>query len=149
MDENQKAVIAAAVSFLARREYGEQELRQRLLRKGFPAQDIETAIQSLRQRGAQSDQRYAESYCRSRLEKGFGPLRIAAELKQKGVADALVEQTLEEHRADWEHQMRRVFRKHFGRVAVTDIKERAKQWRYLQYRGFNVDQIRELFDESQ
>lgn len=68
---------------LARREHSQLELTQKLTQKGFQERDIELLLEEFVQLGWQSDQRFAESYSRSRVHKGFGPVRIQYELNNE------------------------------------------------------------------
>ena len=95
----------------------------------------------------QDDARYAEAYARSRVAKGYGPLRITRELSERGLAEELVQQAFSAMDLDWEAGIRAVREKKFGRQAPMDFKEQARQSRFLQYRGFTSEQIRNAFKE--
>ncbi|HUH36463.1 MAG TPA: regulatory protein RecX [Spongiibacteraceae bacterium] len=136
----------AAMDFLARREYGLQELHARLLRR-FPDPSLVTAVlEQLRSEGLQSDQRYAESQLRSQISRGRGPQRIRAELRQKGLDEALVESAIAELDVDWLELLRDVSRRKFGTSPPKDWQERARRARFFQYRGFDFDTIGKLQD---
>ena len=79
---------------------------------------------------------------RSRVAKGQGPQRIRAELAQRGIADAAADEVLRGADVDWLTTIRAVRRKRFGPDLPSDYTERARQARFLQYRGFNSEQIR-------
>ena len=81
----------------------------------------------------------------SRANAGRGPMRIREELTQRGLARADVEQALNAANCDWDENMRDLWQRRFnGRVA--DIKDKAKQSRFLAQRGYAVDAIRRLLD---
>ncbi|HIL93525.1 MAG TPA: regulatory protein RecX, partial [Cycloclasticus sp.] len=92
---------AGCFALLARREHSQRELRQKLKAKGFDEDDIDLLLEELSEKNWQSDERFAESYSRSRLLKGFGPVRIQYELKERGV-NAVVDEVFE-HAPDWQH----------------------------------------------
>ena len=92
--------------------------------------------------GLQKDGRYADAYIRSRAERGYGPRRIAQELKARGVAADLVRAALQATEVDWDALARDVRRKKF-RGLPSDAQARAKQMRFLEYRGFDAAQIRQ------
>jgi regulatory protein len=91
------------------------------------------------------DGRFAEAYIHYRVGRGYGPVRIGAELRQRGVADALTAALLDRLEIDWDEHIAAVWGKKFGRAAA-DFRERAKQARFLQYRGFAPDQIARILD---
>ncbi len=95
----------------------------------------------------QKDDRYAEIYIRSRAARGYGPRRIEQELKSRGVDQALVRSALNGAELDWDELARDTRRKKFrGRPA--DAQERAKQMRFLEYRGFDAAQIRQALIQA-
>ena len=82
-----------------------------------------------------------------RVNRGYGPRRIAQELKQKGIAGELVEEFIDEGDPRWLEQMSRVREGKFGDKAPEDYQEQARQSRFLQYRGFSSEQIHRLFKQ--
>jgi len=131
---------------LARREHARFELRQKLEQRGFSLEDIEPILADLSEQGLLSDDRFAEVYLHHRVEAGFGPVRIRAELCQRGVGKDVIDSVLSTGNDEWLSVLRRVWHKRFGETVPKEFRERMKQMRYLQYRGFTNDQIRILFD---
>ncbi len=131
-----------AMDFLARREYGRTELVSKLARKGFAAETAEAAVERLAAEGLQSDRRFAENFVVSRTNQGKGPVRIRVELAQRGIADTAIAEALEAGEVDWKELARSVRAKKFGRRRPSDFKEKARQMRFLQYRGFEPEQVR-------
>jgi len=129
------------MDFLARREYGQVELTKKLIDKGFDAGVAEQAVRRLSDEGLQNDGRFAESFVQSRINQGKGPVRIRLDLGQRGIDDSAVEQALEEASADWHGMAREIRTRKFGRGRPRDFKEKARQMRFLQYRGFEQDHI--------
>jgi len=129
------------MDFLARREYGQTELVRKLADKGFDRSVAEQAITALRKENLQSDQRFAESFVQSRINQGKGPVRIRLDLGQRGISDAAIEGALEEADADWYALARDIRGKKFGGARPADFKSKARQMRFLQYRGFEPDHI--------
>jgi len=72
-------------------------------------------------------------------------LRIQAELRQRGIDDELIADHVDPHEQQWSDSIRDVWHKRFGDNIPADIKERARQTRFLQYRGFTSEQISRLF----
>ena len=136
-----------ALNLLAQREQSKQELRRKLLSRGCAAAKLEQLIAELQQQNLQSDTRFAENYIRWRQGKGFGPVRIANELRERGVADELIAEFLDEQSSHWHDIAMKVWQKRFGQ-APQDSKERAKQARFLVYRGFSFDVVKRIVNEK-
>ena len=132
----------AAMNLLARREHSVRELRNKLKRRFSDEAVIDEQISRLTLERLQSDARFAESYARQRADKGYGPVRLREELRERGVTEAEVDVALEELKVDWRVLATRVMQKKFGLDAAVDIKEKARRARFMQYRGFAVDHYR-------
>jgi regulatory protein len=133
---------------LARREHSIEELRRKLLGKGYPSETIEPVIQRLSGKRMVSDERFTSSFVHHHAKRGQGPVRIRAELRQQGIADSQVEEALRSADIDWVRLVREVRRRKFGATAPRSLGERAKQARFLQYRGFDAEQLRAAFREE-
>ena len=72
-------------------------------------------------------------------------MRIRQELKDRGVGDDLIEQSLEAAAIDWQELAEQVRVKRFGSGAPEDYRERIRQSRFLFQRGFSSEQISRLF----
>ncbi len=130
---------------MARREHSTVELSRKLQRKEFQQADIDTVLTALRQENLLNDERFVESYLHARRAKGYGPLRIRAELLERGVAQDLIEHQLKITDNAWLEQVRKVWQKRFKNRMPNDLKSRAQQIQFLCYRGFTSEQINELF----
>lgn len=146
VDEGRKAVMKKAIGYLARREHSCHELKRKLVNSGFSADIGELVIDDLKSKGLVSDRRFAEAYVRYRSTKGFGPVRIQMELGGKGVDSSLVEVVLLDQKRNWARQAVAVRAKKYGIERPDDFTERARQARFLQYRGFTGEQIQQAFD---
>lgn len=136
-----KALQQQALQLLSRREYSAREL-QRKLETGQDAELVGDILQQLQVQGLQSDARFAEVWTRHRILQGYGPQRVQVELRQKGIASDLIQQCLASEAHDWFGQAQAVFNRRFGNRPARDAKEKARQMRFMQYRGFNQDHIR-------
>ena len=132
----------AALGFLARREHSRRELTRKLATRGFPDDVVSRALDELERTGALAEARFTESFVRSRISKGQGPQRIRAELAQRGITDDEADDVLRAADVDWLTTIRAVRAKRFGAELPRDYAERARQARFLQYRGFDSAQIR-------
>jgi len=103
-------------------------------------------VQQLRAENLQSDQRYGESFVRSRVNKGQGPQRIRSEMIARGLAESLVAEVLAEAQVDWDQTLAELALRKYGNTAPRDDKERAKRVRFYLYRGFNYEYVKNLED---
>ena len=143
-----KEIRKKAMDFLARREYGQKELTKKLADKGYLRRLVEQEIQTLTDENLQSDDRFAESFVQSRINQGKGPVRIRLDLGQRGISDAVIEMAILESAADWHGLARDVRLRKFGAAEPADFKTKAKQMRFLQYRGFEQDHVQSAFDDE-
>jgi regulatory protein len=138
----EKTVEAAAVALLARREHSVEELRRKLLSKRHPAALVESVVAKLTAKRLVSDARFTGNFVHHHARRGQGPIRIRAELRQQGIGDEAIGQSLAQAEVDWNALAVSVRRRKFGSSPPQSLAERAKQARFLQYRGFTSDQIR-------
>jgi len=140
-----RAARKKAMDFLARREYGHEELVGRLLAAGFERATAADAVEVLAADGLQDDQRFAEHFAAARAGRGSGPLRIRQALLERGLREALVDKVIARLDVDWDERAREVRLKKYGPDRPADFKEKARQMRFLQYRGFDHEQIQAAF----
>lgn len=138
------AVRRAAMDLLARREHGRVELARKLRRRGASAELIEAALDRLAAEGLLSESRYLESFIASRAGAGFGPLRIRAELLERGLARAQIDAALAQAGIDWNAQMRDLWRRRFAGERPRDAREQGRQGRFLACRGYPLEAIGRL-----
>lgn len=136
----------AAIHLLSRRDHGQFELWQKLLAKGYDEEDIQTTLMFCLESNYLDDLRYAKSQIRQHVYKGHGERRIRQELQLKKVAEAVVDQAMEEEPQDWFELARLAAEKKYKGVKANDRNEYAKQVRFLQYRGYTFEQINYALD---
>lgn len=141
-------IRAKAMDLLARREYSRQELQQRLLQRDYAAELVEQVITQLVSEGLLSDERFVESFVSSRTQRGQGPVRIRAELRDRGISEDLIEAWLDMRDPAWRVALRDVHARRFAGEMPTTLGERARQQRFLSYRGFTAEQIKSLFRQD-
>jgi len=135
----ESSLRAQAMKILARREYSRAELRAKLLPCAREGDDIEAVLNELEKRNWLSDERAATQIMHSKRSR-FGAQRIAHELRLKGIADNLIGDVLPQLRETELAAARVVWERKFGKLPQ-DAKERARQVRFLQSRGFAIDVI--------
>lgn len=134
------AARAGALALLTRREYASAELVAALVRKGYAKQVVQEAVTALAAEHLVDDLRYAESLVRTLAGRGQGPVRIRQELRAAGLDDAQVAAAVESG-PDWQALAAQVRRRKFGAQLPRLRTERARQMRFLQYRGFSGDHV--------
>ena len=130
---------SAALKMLMRREHSKLELFNKLKLKGYDDDIIDSAITQLAEQNYQSDERFAEAFILMRFNQGKGPVKIASELKLRGISSFNLSDF------DWFKSAKEIRKKKFGDIVSSDFKEQSKQKRFLQSRGFSLDQINQSF----
>jgi regulatory protein len=137
-----KTTEIAAVRLLSRREHSTKDLKRKLQGKGHTQETVERVVDKLADKKLVSDERFAVNYVAYHGRRGHGPIRIRAELRQQGATDDIINAALANTEFDWGQVAAAVRRRKFGDDAPRVMAERAKQARFLQYRGFSTDHIR-------
>ena len=131
------------MNLLARREHSLRELTRKLVGR-FPDERLVAAeLRRLADENLQSDARFAESFLRQRAGRGYGPLRIRQEMREKGIPDDDIQQAMITEDFDWTACARQALQRKFGSEPSVDIKEKARRSRFMQYRGFSHEHFGE------
>jgi regulatory protein len=136
-----RAVRVAALDSLARRDHASDDLRRKLVAKGYDSAVVGEVIERLRAEKLLDDRRYVENFIGFRATRGQGPVRVRADLRKLGLPDEVVEEGVGAY-GDWVAQLQRAREKKFGSKLPTDYADRQRQARFLGYRGFTGSQIR-------
>ncbi len=136
------AIRRAAMDLLARREHSFLELTNKL-RKRFPESldDLQAVVQRLSDEGLQSDSRMVEAFVRSSINRGQGPLKIRAGLRNRGISEHLIDTGIQTAEVDWYALIEQVSERKFGTADVMDLRDKGRRARFLQQRGFDFEQI--------
>jgi len=137
-----KSLAARAIGYLARREYARAELRDKLLATGATPGEIDPVLDELAAQGYLSDERFAHALVRQK-QGAYSKRSLAQTLKAKGVAGEVAAEALAGADADDGATLVALWRRRFGR-APADDRERARQVRFLQSRGFGLSAILRL-----
>ncbi|MDO4642308.1 MAG: regulatory protein RecX [Cardiobacteriaceae bacterium] len=138
LTDEQRAIEARCLAALARREHSRVELAAKL--HEFSPQAIASVLDTLAERGWQSDLRFAESYVRSHVSRGQGRLKIRHELEMRGIRGELLRDVLDS--TDWYAVAHETYHKKYATPAQTQ-QERAKRQRFMVQRGFTFDEIQQ------
>jgi len=106
-------------------------------------------IERLTEMNYLNDERFAEIFVRSKISRSLGAYRILQEMSQKGITSEIAKQAISNADIDWFELAKQTRVRKFGEGESKDQKEKAKQSRYLQYRGFNFEQIKYAMESSQ
>ncbi len=136
------AARLAALRLLNRRDYCAAELGARLVARGAAPGTAAVVVQALGGERLVDDERYAGHYVDWHAGRGQGPVRIAHDLERLGVPAAIVERAVEARAPAWRERCLRVRQRRFGDAVPKDWKERGRQARFLQQRGFSAEQVR-------
>jgi regulatory protein len=142
-----KSIKNDCLRLLTRREHSRKEIEQKLTAKGYPREQVATVINELTKQSWQDDSRYAESYLNMRSQKGFGPVKIAYELRQQGVDKASIDDLINARKAEWVDLLQQLYIKKFANPIVKDNAERSKRIRFLSQRGFPSDMIINVLEQ--
>ena len=136
------SIYLTALKQLARRELSEAQLRQRLSRRKFSPDDIDTTIARLLQDGSLDDARVAGAIARSQLSlKKRGARRVRREIEAAGIASALAERAVAEvyGEVDGEALLAAAIDRRLSTRRLDDDREMARLYRYLVGQGFESD----------
>ena len=128
-----------AFALLTRKEYAKAELIEKLSLYAQDRDEVLALVEELSERQYQSYQRVAEMVLSSQIRKGKGPNRIKQALKHKQLDSNLILEDIQD--VDWFEQAYQLKVKKFGIQIEKDPKQKAKQIRFLQYRGFDMNVI--------
>ncbi len=150
-----KKLRQRALRLLSRREYSRHELRNRLasgpvMRKRHNADDqpaptnaeLNIVLEELDLYDLQSDKRYAQTVARARGNRE-GAARVARRLKEHKIDPTLTEGLLKDLASTEHDRAQALWERKFGQPPES-LAERARQTRYLAYRGFSSDVISKI-----
>jgi len=164
MKKELASIRFTAMNILAGREHSLSELRTKLKQKarrnlekteqpeGAVAAEqfeelIEVVLEQLLQDKLLDDRRFTESFVRSRISRGNGPVKIRHELLERGITGEIIDDCLDESYEFWQESIAAVRSKRFGAQYPENYKEQTKQSRFLYQRGFGSELIRRLFND--
>ena len=135
-------IEATAIRLLALREHSRYELQRKLTARYTDNPLLEQILDALQARDLLSDKRFTQQYSEQRIRKGYGPLRIRAELEERGIQSELMAPFLDLPAAEWQEQLQITAQRKFGEIQAQDQREQARRARFLQARGFPGAMIR-------
>ncbi len=141
MTEQEQKLKNYVLYLLSRQEYSRKQLERKLEQKGAEPKFSSQLLDWCESHDFISESRFCESLIRQEINKGHGVQRIKAKGYEKGISAQRIDSTLSTMDIDWFELARSVFVKKYGDQSASDYPTKAKQMRYLAYRGFSPDQI--------
>ena len=139
---------ATALAWLGRQEYSIHKFSQKLRQHDADEEQVEAIVAEFCEHNWLSEVRYCEGFVRARLRKGQGKIRIINDANGHQLEKDIILSVLKEADVDWFDLALQTYCRRYGEQAVKDIKEKAKRIRFMQYRGFTMEQINYAFDEA-
>jgi regulatory protein len=144
LTNNLKEAQQVAMKLLAGREHSRYELRSKLAMRKFAEDVVDQVLNYLEDNNLQNDGRFTEAYMVMKMRKGFGPVRVKQEMHDRGISAELIEEYLADDE-QWIKLAIKVRTKKFGADIPKDFVKKTKQMKFLQYRGFTAEQIKQSF----
>ena len=144
---SQEEAFERAVKFLSYRARSEAEVRRKLAQLGFSRDTAEGAVKKLVSLKLLNDGNFTRAWTVSRVEgRGYGPLRVERELRQKGIAKSLIAQILDETfgKKQGKERAKQLLEKRFRGQDLTDAKVFRRAVAFLQRRGYRDSVIAEI-----
>ncbi|SFV86326.1 Regulatory protein RecX [hydrothermal vent metagenome] len=124
---------------LAKREHSCLELHKKLA-QWYKEDEVTEAIAKLTKENYQSDERFTSEFIQMRFNQGKGPIKISIDLKQRGI------EYFDLSEYDFFALAKEIRIRKYGEQAPKNYKEKVKQQRFLQSRGFGFDEINTSFE---
>jgi len=138
-----KIIRKKAMDYLSRREHSRYELYKKISTHNFNKDLINQELDLLIRDGLLSDERFVEAFIHSRKKNGKGPLKISAELQQRGADQSLINKYIEEiENSEWLDSAKQVVEKKLGNNQQLDYDNQLKMMKFLNNRGFTIDQVK-------
>jgi regulatory protein len=138
----------SAIYSLAMREHSRLEIKNKLKKKDFSENvDIDVLLDELEDNNYLNEERFTESFIRYRSSRGQGPVKISSELKMRGITTVQIDTAMQNAEIDWYKHASDQREKKFGLELPLEFKEKSRQMRFLQGRGFNHDMINQAINK--
>jgi regulatory protein len=147
-----ESAYAYALKLLAMRSYSIRDMHRKLERRGYPAEEVSSAVEELRAAGLLDDVRFAEQYARSRIANdAASPRRVVQLLFRFGItrtiAEEAVQRVMHDEALDPRVNAELLARKKAAGIAdVEPAILRKRLYGYLARRGFALSDIRAVVD---
>lgn len=146
--ETARKARESALRLISYRNRTVSELRKRLIGNEFPEEIVEEVIDQLSQVGLLDDERFSRDWVRARgASKPMGRMRLAWELRSKGVEAPMVEEALADIDEDSEVRMAlSLAEKRLDKADRGDPSLRTRLSSFLRRRGFGWEVITKVIE---
>lgn len=144
-EDSDAAVREQCIRLLARREHSRQELRTKLAQRDCDRTVVDRVLDALIEERLLSDERFTEQFVRQRLEAGYGPMKIRADLSERGIGGELAGPHLDLGETEWRDRCLATWQRRF-RSPPQDRRDWGRQARFLANRGFSSDHVRRVLE---
>lgn len=132
------------LDLLSRREHSKYELVLKLERRVDSSDKLLKEIDKISDQNLQSDERFSESYIRSRYNSGFGPSRIKYDLSKRRVAESIINDAFRDIDLNWLEKLKKENIKKYGNENPKNMQELSKRTKFFVQRGFDQEMIRKI-----
>jgi len=145
--EEYQAVKDRCYKLLSGRDHGAEELKRKLIKKGFSPDMCEQVISEFREKDLLNDRTYASKFAHDKYElKQWGPKKIKSALFKKGVPKDVISDVISELKQNIDPvdtcvELALKRRRHFLREPDS-FKRSQKIFRYLAGKGYSSDKIK-------
>ena len=143
-DVSKEEALKRALRFLGYCPRSEAEVRTKLTQLGFPQKSVEATLEKLRSLNLLNDEAFARDWARGKAEgRGYGPLRVERELRQKGMARSVIQEVVRETfgQQEGKEKARALLEKRFRGKDLGDRKILQRAIAFLQRRGYRSSVI--------
>ena len=141
-----KDIRKKILDLLSRREHSKYELISKLERRVDSKDKLVQEIEKLADQNLQSDERFSESYIRSRYNSGFGPSRIKYDLLTRRVTESIINNAFKELDLNWIEKLEKENLKKYGNENPKSVQELSKRIKFFIQRGFEKEMIRKIIN---
>ena len=146
-----KKLTVTALAWLGRQEYSIAKFTKKLKDNHASDEQVQNIVEEFCARNWLSEQRYCEGFVRARIGKGQGKLRILNDGRGHQLDSNTLSEAIDAQEVDWFELALSTYVKRYGtgsQPKSMDIKEKAKRMRFMQYRGFTMEQVAYAMEEA-
>lgn len=133
---------ARGLYWISKRDYSVKDFTDKLHKVCEIQELIDNLVEDFIKRDWLNEERYLGAFVRTKIAMGLGLYRIKQELQKHGIKGEQTLLHIEELDVDWFEQAKQTYLRKYNDSPVVDFKEKAKRFRYMQYRGFSPDEIK-------
>lgn len=142
-----RSALDVALTMLGRRDFSVSEIVEKLKNRNYSQDEITRTVEKLLSYNYLNDERYANQFVSARCRlRGWGPKRVALDLKKRGVSEDLIAQAIrlwqnegdDGKGVDWAEQAAGLLERKFGYWQQLEPKEKNRRLNFLLRRGYGM-----------